>query len=228
MKKIYSLFLAVFAVMTMNAQQLLTIVKASEGIYNVTYNDAANNWAFYNPNSQPIGMYLFINPGDTVPSGTYNDVWSNITTVLNWDGTNYSGTINLNTHNFNQTGGVLPVGTVVNELRFLFTEAPAGNGAHQTADFQATAFGFTSSVITGNAAVSDVLKGKGSVVASGKLITAKKGMLNLSVYDYSGRIIKTMNVKADGNAIELNLNKKGNYILNIADGQSVENVKFAY
>lgn len=228
MKKLYFLFFAFFAIITMNAQELLTITKASEGIYTVTYNDAANGWAFYDPQSQPIGMYLFINPGDTVPSGTYNDLWTNITTVLNWDGTNYSGTIDLNTHNFNQTGGVLPSGTIVNELHFLFTEAPAGNGAHQTSDKLGTAYGFTPSVIGAGAAVSDVLKGKGSVVASGKLITTKKGMLNLSVYDYSGRIIKTMNVKADGSAIELNLNKKGNYILNIADANSVENVKFVY
>ena len=83
MKKIYSLMLAVLAGMTLSAQALLKIVKTSEGVYTMTYNDSANGWAFYDPFSQPIGVYLFINPGDTTPSGTFNDAWSNITTTLN-------------------------------------------------------------------------------------------------------------------------------------------------
>lgn len=227
MKKIYSLMLAVLAGMTISAQALLKIVKTSEGVYTMTYNDSANGWAFYDPFSQPIGVYLFINPGDTTPSGTFNDAWSNITTTLNWDGTNYSGTINLNTHNFNNTGGVLPPGTKVNELRFLFTEAPAGNGGHQTADKLGTSYGFTPSTIS-SLAVADVNGKTKSQVAAGKLFTSAKGNLDITVYDFGGKVIKNLKVNANGNPIDLNLSQKGMYLMTISGNAISEAVKFSY
>lgn len=227
MKKIYSLMLAVLAGMTISAQALLKIVKTSEGVYTMTYNDSANGWAFYDPFSQPIGVYLFINPGDTTPSGTFNDAWSNITTTLNWDGTNYSGTINLNTHNFNNTGGVLPPGTKVNELRFLFTEAPAGNGGHQTADKLGTSYGFIPSTIS-SLAVADVNGKTKSQVAAGKLFTSAKGNLDITVYDFGGKVIKNLKVNANGNPIDLNLSQKGMYLMTISGNAISEAVKFSY
>ena len=42
--------------------------------------------------------------------------------------------------------------------------------------------------------------------------------------DFSGRVIKTISAKASTNGIELNLPKKGNYILKLND----EVIKFAY
>ncbi len=227
MRKFYFLTLALLASVTVSAQALLNIVKTAEGVYTMTYNDSANGWAFYDPFSQPIGVYLFINPGDTTPSGTFNDAWGNITTTLNWDGTNYSGTINLNTHNFNNTGGVLPAGTKVNELRFLFTEAPAGNGGHQTGDKLGTSYGFTSSTIP-SLAVADVNGKTKSQVAAGKLFTSAKGNVELTVYDFGGKVIKTMKTNANGNPIDLNLNQKGLYLVKILSDNGSEVVKFAY
>ncbi len=227
MKNFSTMVLMLFTAMTVSAQALLTINKTSEGVYKMTYNDAANSWAFYNPQSQPIGVYLFLNPGDTTPSGTFNDAWSNITTTLTWDGTNYSGTIDLNTHNFNNSGGILPVGTTVNELRFLFTEAPAGNGSHQTSDKQATSYGFTPSTISTLGVYNPVGKQK-SIVVGGQLFTSVKGDLQLAVYEMSGKLIKTMNVKADGNAIDLNVASTGLYLLKITNGSQNEIVKFAH
>lgn len=226
MKKISTLFLALFATIAISAQALLTIVKTSEGVYTMTYNDSANGWAFYDPMSQPIGVYLFINTGDSTQPGAYNDAWSNIPTSLTWDGTNYSGTINLNTHNFNNSGGVLPAGTTVNQLRFLFTESPAGNGSHQTTDKLGTDFGFTPSTLP-LLATTNVDLSKKSVVINGKLHTSLKGSISLSVYEMSGKLVKNLNVKADGNAIDLNVSKNGLYLVKIANGSHNEVVKFA-
>ena len=226
MKKISSLFLALFATIAISAQALLTIVKTSEGVYTMTYNDSANGWAFYDPMSQPIGVYLFLNPGDTTPSGSYSDLWTNIPTSLTWDGTNYSGTINLNTHNFNQTGGVLPTGTTINQLRFLFTESPAGNGSHQSSDKLGTDYGFTPSTLP-TLATSNLDLSKKSVVINGKLHTSLKGNIELSVYEMSGKLVKNLNVKTDGNAIDLNVSKNGLYLVKITSGTYNEIVKFS-
>ena len=123
MKKLYSFFATIFTVVAIYSQSLLTIVQtpANSGIYTITYNDSANGWAFYNPGvGNPIGVYLWLNGADNSTGSPFNDNFSNITAQLTWDGTNYSGTIDLNTHNFNKTGGVLPAGTTVTELHFLF------------------------------------------------------------------------------------------------------------
>lgn len=63
-----------------------------------------------------------------------------------------------------------------------------------------------------------------SFVSRGKLYTSKKGNVNVQVLDFSGRIIKTFNAKSTVNGIELNLPKKGNYILKVEN----EVVKFTY
>jgi len=226
MKKLYSFFATIFTVVAIYSQALLTIVQtpANSGIYTITYNDAANGWAFYNPFSQPIGVYLWLNGADNSTGSPFNDSFSNITTQLTWDGTNYTGTVNLNTHNFNNTGGVLPAGTTVNDLHFLFTEYPVGKNNHQTTDKLASAYGFTSTT-TSSLSTIDINSSKfKSFVSEGRLYTPKKGNVNIQVMDFSGRVIKTFTANSTVNGIELNLPKKGDYILKLEN----EIVKFKY
>jgi hypothetical protein len=59
------------------------------------------------------------------------------------------------------------------------------------------------------------------------LYTPKKGNLNVTVYDFSGRVLKTMNVKGDGNAIDLNVPQSGLYMVKVSNGTEQEVVKFA-
>ena len=226
MKKLYSFLATIFAVVAFYSQALLTIVQtpANSGIYTITYNDAANGWTFYNPFSQPIGVYLWLNGADNSTGSPFNDSFSNITTQLTWDGTNYTGTVNLNTHNFNNTGGVLPAGTTVNDLHFLFTEYPVGKNNHQTTDKLASAYGFTSTT-TSSLSTIDINSSKfKSFVSEGRLYTPKKGNVNIQVMDFSGRVIKTFTANSTVNGIELNLPKKGDYILKLEN----EIVKFKY
>ena len=197
----------------------------NSGIYTITYNDSANGWAFYNPGvGNPIGVYLWLNGADNSTGSPFNDNFSNITAQLTWDGTNYSGTIDLNTHNFNKTGGVLPAGTTVTELHFLFTEFPRGKNTHQTTNKLASAYGFTSTT-TSSLSTIDINSSKfKSFVSEGRLYTPKKGIVNIQVMDFSGRVIKTFTANSSVNGIELNLPKKGNFILKLDN----EIVKFKY
>ena len=227
MKKLYSFFATIFTVVAIYSQSLLTIVQtpANSGIYTITYNDSANGWAFYNPGvGNPIGVYLWLNGADNSTGSSFNDNFSNITTQLTWDGANYSGTVNLNTHNFNNMGGVLPPGTTVNELHFLFTEFPVGKNTHQTTDKLASTYGFTSTV-TSSLGTIDINSSKfKSFVSEGRLYTPKKGTVNIQVMDFSGRVIRTFTANSTVNGIELNLPKKGDYILKLDN----EIVKFKY
>jgi hypothetical protein len=227
MKKLYSFLATIFAVVAFYSQALLTIEQtpANSGIYTITYNDSPNGWVFYNPGvGNPIGVYLWLNGADNSTGISFNDNFSNITTQLTWDGTNYSGTVNLNTHNFNNMGGVLPAGTTVNELHFLFTEFPVGKNTHQTTDKLASTYGFTTTV-TSSLGTIDINSSKfKSFVSEGRLYTPKKGNVNIQVMDFSGRVIKTFTANSTVNGIELNLPKKGDYILKLDN----EIVKFKY
>jgi len=108
----------------------------------------------------------------------------------------------------------------------VYTEASTNIGTKYSsnggANYKAT---FT---VVGTLSASDIVKSSQSSVIEGKLYTPKKGILNVAVYDFSGRLIKNINVKSDGTPIDLQLQKKGNYILNISDAKSKENVKFVY
>ena len=226
MKKLYFVFLLVFAYSFHFSQATLSIIQTptNSGIYTITYNDAANGWAFFNPNSQPIGVYLWLNSSDTSTNSLYNDSWSNISTQLTWDGTNYTGTINLNTHNFNNIGGVLPAGTTVNQLHFIFTDSPAGNNSHKTPDYLASVYGF-SSTTTSSLGVIDINKSNfKSFISDGKLYTSQKGSLDIQVYDFSGKLVKKLNANNVSSGLELNLPKKGNYLVKVNN----EVVKIAY
>ncbi len=63
-----------------------------------------------------------------------------------------------------------------------------------------------------------------SFVSNGKLYTSKKGNLEIQVVDFSGRNVKTFKANSTTNGIELNLPKKGNYLLKVEN----EVVKFVY
>ena len=73
-------------------------------------------------------------------------------------------------------------------------------------------------------ATGETVKKSKSFVSEGKLYTNKQGNLSVQVVDFSGRVIKNISAKASTNGIELNLPKKGNYILKLND----EVIKFAY
>lgn len=64
------------------------------------------------------------------------------------------------------------------------------------------------------------------VVADGKLLSTTKGNLDITIYDFNGKILKTMMVKANGNAIDLKITQRGIYLAKISDGNSFEVVKF--
>ena len=113
----------------------------------------------------------------------------------------------------------LPNGVYTLEV---YTEADTNLGARYSnnggANYKAT---FT---VSNTLAAGETAKKAKSFVSEGKLYTNKQGNLSVQVVDYSGRVIKTISAKASSNSIELNLPKKGNYILKLND----EVIKFAY
>ena len=222
MKKLYSLFAALLVAATATAQ-LQTEVE-SAGIFKLTYG-AANDYTIYEPGFEVPTFYVhcWINGGDNSTGGTFEDAWSNSTVTMNWDAAAnaYVGMINLNTKTFTQTNAVIPSGTTVEKVGMVFKDLQ--NGANkQSGDLAAvgtTTTTTTMGVSTANAAAK-------STISNGKLITAQKGILTISVFDMSGKLVKNFTTTANGNAIDLNVADSGVYLVKITAGATTEVVKF--
>ena len=244
MRKIYSLFFILFVFVSYSAQA--TGIFESYAVLNIngggnTYYDLQASTTNLDFNGLDLGTFtngqtlVFVggenktwkNGGGDVtdgrihyrvytgtPSGSFSNVSFNWIQDLGngdqkWGAT--SGTTNV-------LSG-LPNGVYTLEV---YTEADTNLGPRYSnndgANYKAT-FTVSNTLATGETA-----KKAKSFVSEGKLYTNKQGNLSVQVVDYSGRVIKTISAKASTNGIELNLPKKGNYILKLND----EVIKFAY
>ena len=226
MKKLSSLILALFAAITISAQ--LTVEVTAPGVVKLTYG-AANDYTFYEPGFEVPTFYVHVwSTGADNSTGTqYEDSWNNSNVTMNWDSAAnaYIGTINFATKVFTSGNKIFPADTVINNFGMVFKDLADG-ATHQSADVQANTVGFTPTTVPSLAVTNTAIKAKSAVIA-GKLYTAAKGNILLSVYEMGGKLVKTMNVKADGNAIDLNVYNNGIYLLKITNGSENEVVKFA-
>ena len=226
MKKL-SLLFAFFAAVTISAQ--FTVQTISQGVVKLTYG-ASNDYSIYDPGFEVPTFYVHVwsNAGDNSTGTVYDDSWTNSNVTMNWDSGAgaYVGTINLNTKVFTNGNKTFPSGTTVNNLGFVFKDLQNGN-TKQSADLAATSFGFTTTTTNSSLAVSNSLLGKKSSVMGGKLYTSTKGNLAISVYEMSGKLVKSFNTVSVGSAIDLNVSKTGLYLVKISHGSESEVVKFA-
>jgi hypothetical protein len=244
MRKIYSLFLILFVFVSYSAQA--TGIFESYAVLNIngggnTYYDLQANTT--NPDFNGLDLGTFTNGQTLVFVGGENKTWKNGGGDVTGGRIHYrvytgtpSGSFSNVSFNWIQdlgngdqkwgatTGTTdvlagLPNGVYTLEV---YTEADTNLGARYSnnggANYKAT-FTVSNTLATGENA-----KKAKSFVSEGKLYTNKQGNLSVQVVDYSGRVIKTISAKASSNGIELNLPKKGNYILKLND----EVIKFAY
>ena len=244
MRKIYSLFLIIFAFVSYSAQatgifESYAVLKINGGVN--TYYDLQASTTNLDFNGLDLGT--FTNGQTLVFVGGENKTWKNGGGDVTGGRIHYrvytgtpSGSFSNISFNWIQdlgngdqkwgatTGTTdvlsgLPNGVYTLEV---YTEADTNLGARYSnnggANYKAT-FTVSNTLATGETA-----KKAKSFVSEGKLYTNKQGNLSVQVVDFSGRVIKNISAKASTNGIELNLPKKGNYILKLND----EVIKFAY
>ncbi|WDF47071.1 T9SS type A sorting domain-containing protein [Chryseobacterium sp. KACC 21268] len=221
MRKFYFLGLALLASATAFGQLTYTV---NNGEYKLTYGKTSD-YSFYNPQSAPtfyVHVWSSQTDGDN-DKGNFDDAWTNSTTTMTWDAAEnaYVGTINLNTKLFTNSNNTMPAGTVVQRIGVVFKNKSNG------ADFQSSDRDLEGPTTLTSLAVSEVGGKAKSQVAAGKLFTSAKGNVDLTVYDFGGKVIKTMKANANGNPIDLNLNQKGLFLVQISGNNVSEVVKFA-
>ena len=114
----------------------------------------------------------------------------------------------------------LPIGTYMIEVYSVaYTNKGEKYSSNSGANYRAY---FT---ISSSLSVGDISNAKTkSFVSEGKLYTSQKGNLDIQVYDFSGKLVKKLNTNSSSNGLELNLPKKGNYLVKVNN----EVVKIAY
>ena len=222
MKKLYSLFLAVFAAAVMSAQMT---VSTNGNLVTFNYTLDSNIW-----NSSPVYLYTFVDA-----SKASNGVFKEFTP---WPGDKMTDTSGTGAGPFTLTVDLssYPAGTVINDINFIYTNGGEGGNTYQNPQGYGNSFnttdhatGWSPVTVTAPLAVSDIAGlSKKSVVSEGKLYTVQQGNLDIQVYDFSGKAVKTLKVKTTGNPIDINLQQKGLYLMKISNGQTSEVVKFSY
>ena len=248
MKKIYSLCLMVFAIASTFAQDagifesyVVLNAKNAGNVYydmqattdNLDFNGAnlgtfadteslifagGENKTWKNNGGDVTGGKILYSVYSTTPSGTFSEVTFGFLEDLGNGNQKWGSTAGATNLISGLAAGTYTLEVYSEASTNVGTKYSSNGGANYIATFE----------VTSTLATTEASLAKKSAVVGGKLYTAKKGILNLTIYDFSGRLIKKMSVKSDGNAVELNLQNKGNYILNLSDAKSTENVKFAY
>ena len=93
---------------------------------------------------------------------------------------------------------MLPAGTTVNELHFLFTESPTGNGSHQTSDKLASAYGFTSTTTSALGTIDTV---------SYTHLDVYKRQANAYYMNYVNQLVLSGEINQVGDFIKINSGK---------------------
>lgn len=224
MKRIF-IFSALLIVMQLMAQ--VEVTSPSGGVYKITYGKSGD-FSFYNTsaNQAPFYVHTWISPNQNSVGDYFSDSWRQSNVQMVWSAAEnaYVGTIDLGSKLFTDTGNYVPAGTTVDGISFIFKEV-AGTSTKYSNTYNSN----VSTTVPGVLATDDyrAYQGKTAVI-SGNLFTTLKGDLTLNLYDFSGRLLKSMNVKSTGSPIALNLSKRGQYILRITAGNTHEVVKFAY
>ena len=164
-------------------------------------------------NSTPINLYAYVE-SSSASNGQSKKL------LGSWPGTTLSGTgpytasVDLST--------LYSAGVTISEIKYIYNYGSYQNPS--SGGFNATSAGFKPVTISSTLGTIENASKTSSFFSEGKLYTSQKGNLDIQVYDFSGKLVKKVNANNISNGLELNLPKKGNYLVKV----NSEVVKIAY
>ncbi len=185
-----------------------------------------NDWSFFDPYYDSLMLYVFIKPEQNSDGQNLWDDWGTFAAEMTWNDTvgARQATLNLKDYVF-QHGGKIQDGNTISDFGYILIRKPESGDWAQTDDLMASKHGFKPFTLPVLSTSQMAVMQKSSII-DGKLRTSVRGLLTLSVYDFSGALIKHFQVKNQGQDIELNIPTKGNYILHITSEGVQETLKF--
>ena len=206
MKKFYSLLILIMASLGLYKAQM-TITQTGN-VVNFSYTIDPSVW-----NSTPINLYAYVE-SSSASNGQFKKL------LGDWPGTTLSGTgpytasVDLST--------LYSAGVTISEIKYIYNYGSNKNPS--SGGFNATSAGFKLVTISSTLGTIENASKTKSFFSEGKLYTSQKGNLDIQVYDFSGKLVKKLNANNVSSGLELNLPKKGNYLVKVNN----EVVKIAY
>jgi len=142
MKKIY--FLALSLLISISSYSQLTLTNTANGVVEVSYG-AAGDWSLYDPGTDPVVLYLWIDANMNSGGVYYQDDWNNAPSLihLTWNGVAHVGTINFNTRVWDG-GTTIPIGTTLTDFNLILRNDA---GDDQSGDLVALNYGYVASTL---------------------------------------------------------------------------------
>ena len=135
------LILITMLLFAFQAKAQLTLTSNGNGTVDVNYN--TNDISLYDPQFEDVVLYIWINTDQNSATSYFQDDWPTTASLvaLTWNGVDaHVGTIDFNTHDFTNTGGVVPTNTSITDFNLILRN-PAGD--RQSADLLATNYGYS-------------------------------------------------------------------------------------
>lgn len=238
MKKIYLTLIGLISLFAEAQQPVVTPSPATvNDLITITYGSGSGNtWTYLDPQSEnPLYVYLGLDTDNNATTWEFHDNWVNCNASnlipMYWNSVNnrYEVTIDLKTHNFDGSGGILPVGTTVYNGKYVIrrslTHECAANPSDPTT-WQGTDQNFviTPAVVTlGTGEIH--LNQKIAEICESQLYLYKSGKYQITIQDLSGRILKEFNIKSSGNTLHnLETDKKAVYLCIVKNEQGEQQV----
>jgi len=192
MKKL--LLLGILLISQIGVSQL-QLTANTDGTVNVSYG-SSGDYSLYDPlGDTQIYIYMWIDENQTTPqlSMQFNDDWNDAAglVVITYDNTlqKFTGTIDLNTHNFSGEG-LLPSGIQINDFNLILRNQA---GDRQSANLLASNYGFQGTTEIAHLAALDYMH-----YAHGNLIIDTDVSLHdlyISIYNLQGQLLSSFTPK---------------------------------
>lgn len=170
------------------AKAQLTLTSNGDGTVNVNYNSA--DFSLYDPQVDEVVLYIWINTDQNSAASFFADEWTNSASLvtLTWNNVDaHVGIIDFNTHDFTNSGGIIPVNTTITDFNLILRN-PAGD--RQSANLLATNFGYSSQTLDINENVFSTTP-KVFPNPTKNTFSIDLDISQLHIYNISGQLVKT-------------------------------------
>ena len=184
----------------------LSISSTPNGIVSIAYG-GSGDYSLYDPLLEPtIYVYVWVPEEMNSLTQLYRDQWfdSLSLTTITWNETEskFSGTMDLNLHDFIDTGGIIPTATTVLDFQLILRDQ-TGDVDRQSDDLLASNYGFSNATLpveefSKNPITLNLIKN--NLEIKGLEFNQK---FQLNIYDINGRLHKKLNEKSSLNLDDL-------------------------
>lgn len=192
--------------------QLSITSNLDDGVIEISYG-ASGDWSLYDPFFDPVVVYLWVLDTDNSTGSTFQDSWNGTLAILSWNGSAHVGSIDFRSHNFENLGGIMPIGTTMTNFNLILRN-PAGD--RQSGNLTATDYGFSTAVLPVEEHILDntnIFSYQNNLFIE-NLSTQS---YNMAIFDSMGKVVKQVN--GNDNQVDISSLQSGLYFVTLKSAE---------